>query len=168
MDERLHARDMLALQEGTGPVAVLDREGALEVLRRTHRIAMVGASPDPGRPSHGVMRYLQHHGFECVPVNPTTRDVLGVRSHRTLEEAVAETGPFDLVDVFRRPEHTPAIARSAVATGARYLWLQLGVVNWEAARIAQAGGLDVVMDRCTAMDHRLLRSRSDERPRDPT
>lgn len=116
MDERLHARDMLDLQEGTGPVAVLDREGALEVLRRTHRIAMVGASPDPGRPSHGVMRYLQHHGFECVPVNPTTRDVLGVRSHRTLEEAVAETGPFDLVDVFRRPEHTPAIARSAVAT----------------------------------------------------
>jgi predicted CoA-binding protein len=150
---------MLDLQEGTGPVPVADLDGALDALRKTRRIAIVGASPDPGRPSHGVMRYLQHHGFECVPVNPTTRDVLGVRSHRTLEEAVAETGPFDLIDVFRQPEHTPAIAHSAVATGARYLWLQLGVVNWEAARIADAGGLRVIMDRCTAMDHRVLRSR---------
>jgi predicted CoA-binding protein len=129
------------------------------VLRRTRRIAIVGASPDPGRASHGVMRYLQHHGYECVPVNPMTREVLGMRSHRTLEEAVAATGPFDMVDVFRRPEHTPAIARSAVATGASSLWLQLGVVNWEAARIAEAGGLQVIMDRCTAMDHRVLRAR---------
>ncbi len=120
---------------------------------------MVGASPDPGRPSHGVMRYLQNHGYECVPVNPTTRHVLGVRCHRTLEEAVADGGPFDMVDVFRRPEHTPAVARSAVATGAKYLWLQLGVVNWEAAGIAQTGGLVVVMDRCTALDHRVLRAR---------
>ena len=150
---------MLDVQEGTGPVEVLDLEGALEALRQTRRIAIVGASAHPGRPSHGVMRYLQHHGYECVPVNPTTRDVLGIRSHRTLEEAVADSGPFDMVDVFRRPEHTPAIARSAVAIGATYLWLQLGVVNWEAARIAQAGGLRVVMDRCTAMDHRLLRAR---------
>jgi predicted CoA-binding protein len=159
MDERLGARDILDLQEGTGPVPVADLEGALDALRRTRRIVIVGASPNPGRPSHGVMRYLQHHGYECVPVNPTTRDVLGVRCHRTLEEAVADSGPFDMVDVFRRPEHTPAIARSAVAIGATYLWLQLGVVNWEAARIAQAGGLRVVMDRCTAMDHRLLRAR---------
>ncbi len=150
---------MLDLQEGTGPVAVLDREGALQALRRTRRIAVVGASPDPGRPSHGVMRYLQHHGYECVPINPMTREVLGLRSHRTLEEATTETGPFDMVDVFRRPEYAPAIARSAVASGARYLWLQLGVVNWEAARIAEAGGLRVIMDRCTAMDHRALRSR---------
>lgn len=150
---------MLDVQEGTGPVAVADLDGALDVLRRTRRIAIVGASPDPGRASHGVMRYLQHHGYECVPVNPMTREVLGMRSHRTLEEAVAATGPFDMVDVFRRPEHTPAIARSAVATGASSLWLQLGVVNWEAARIAEAGGLQVIMDRCTAMDHRVLRAR---------
>src|SRR5688500_7514581 len=118
---------------------------------------MVGASPDPGRPSHGVMRYLQHHGYEVVPVNPMAREVLGVRSARTLEEAVADSGPFDIVDVFRRPEHAPDIARSAVSTGARALWLQLGVVNWEAARIAHEAGLEVVMDRCTAMDHRRLR-----------
>jgi predicted CoA-binding protein len=150
---------MLDLQEGTGPVPVADLDAALEALRRTRRIAIVGASPNPGRPSHGVMRYLQQHGYECVPINPTTREVLGIRSHRTLEEAVVESGPFDMVDIFRRPEHTPAIASSAVAAGARYLWLQLGVVNWEAARIAQAGGLGVIMDRCTAMDHRLLRTR---------
>ncbi len=150
---------MLDVQEGAGPVPVVDLDGALDVLRRTRRIAIVGASPDPGRASHGVMRYLQHHGYECVPVNPMTREVLGMRSHRTLEEAVAATGPFDMVDVFRRPEHTPAIARSAVATGASSLWLQLGVVNWEAARIAEAGGLQVIMDRCTAMDHRVLRAR---------
>ena len=120
---------------------------------------MVGASPDPGRPSHGVMRYLMHHGYGCVPVNPMAREVLGIRSHRSLEEAVAETGPIDLVDVFRSPEHAPGVARSAVAVGAGALWLQLGVVSWEAARIAHAAGLPVVMDRCTAMDHRQLRAR---------
>lgn len=150
---------MLDVQEGVGPVPLADLDGALDVLRQTRRIAIVGASPDPGRASHGVMRYLQHHGYECVPVNPMTREVLGMRSHRTLEEAVAATGPFDMVDVFRRPEHTPAIARSAVATGASSLWLQLGVINWDAARIAEAGGLQVIMDRCTAMDHRVLRTR---------
>lgn len=105
------------------------------------------------------MRYLLHHGYECVPVNPKCRDVLGVPSYRTLEEASSETGRFDLVDVFRRPEHAPDIARSAVATGAGALWLQLGVVSWKAARIAHIAGLPVVMDRCTAMDHRLLRAR---------
>jgi uncharacterized protein len=157
-DDRARARDLLDLQEGLGPVRVLGLDGALEALRRTRRICVVGASPDPGRPSHGVMRYLQHHGYDCVPVNPNAREVLGVRSHRTVEEAVSETGPFDLIDVFRRPEHATAIARSAVGTGARTLWLQLGVVNWEAARIAVDGGLDVVMDRCTAMDHRRLRT----------
>jgi uncharacterized protein len=137
-------------------VPLLDADGALELLRRSHRIAMVGASANSRRPSHGVMRYLLHHGYEVVPVNPTTREVQGMRSFRTLEEAVADGGRFDIVDVFRRPEHTPAIAHSAVATGAGALWLQLGVVNWEAARIAHDAGLAVVMDRCTAMDHRRL------------
>jgi len=148
---------MLDAQEGTGPVPILDLAGALEVLRWAGRIAVVGASPDPHRPSYGVMRYLQHHGYECVPVNPNARDVLGVRCFGTLEEAAAESGAFDVVDVFRRPEHAVGVARSAVATGARVLWLQLGVVSWEAATIAHDGGLEVVMDRCTAMDHRRLR-----------
>lgn len=149
---------MLDLEDGTGPVPTLDMAGAIALLRRVRRIAVIGASPDPGRPSHGVMRYLMHHGYECVPVNPMARDVLGVRSHRTLEEAVAETGRFDLVDVFRRPEHAPDISRSAVETGARALWLQLGVVSWEAARIAVEAGMPIVMDRCTAMDYRRIRA----------
>jgi predicted CoA-binding protein len=162
-EERDRARDVLDAQDGTGPVPLLDLEGALDLLRRSRRIAMVGASPDPGRPSHGVMRYLLHHGYEVVPVNPMARDVQGIRSFRTLEEAVSDSGPFDIVDVFRLPEHAVAIARSAVATQARALWLQLGVVNWKAARIAHEAGLVVVMDRCTAMDHRRL-SGSRNRP----
>jgi uncharacterized protein len=83
--------------------------------------------------------------------------VLGIPSHGSIEDAVQATGSFDIIDVFRRSEHAPAVARSAVETGARGLWLQLGVVNWEAADIAHAAGLAVVMDRCTAIEHRRLR-----------
>ena len=158
-DERERAKDVLDLQEGTGPVPVLDEAGAIELLRTARRIAIVGASPDRYRPSHSVMRYLQTKGYECVPVNPNARDVLGIRAFGTLEEAVAASGPFDIVDVFRRSELTVPIAEAAVATGCRSLWLQLGVVNWEAARIAHEAGLSVVMDRCTAIDHRKIRDR---------
>ena len=158
-DERERAKDVLDLQEGTGPVPVLDEAGAIELLRTARRIAIVGASPDRYRPSHSVMRYLQTKGYECVPVNPNARDVLGIRAFGTLEEAVAASGPFDIVDVFRRSELTVPIAEASVATGCRSLWLQLGVVNWEAARIAHEAGLSVVMDRCTAIDHRKIRDR---------
>ena len=157
--ERHRAIEVLDAQEGTGPVALLSADEAMAALERARRICIVGASPDAGRASHGVMRYLVQHGYDCVPVNPNAREVLGVPSWRTVEEAVAETGPFDIIDVFRRSEHAAAVARSAVTAGARVLWLQLGVVSWEAARIANDGGLHVVMDRCTAMDHRRLRER---------
>lgn len=133
---------------------ILGEAEAVALLQSARRIAIVGASPDAGRPSHGVMRTLIEAGYACVPVNPTCQAVLGVRSHPTLEAATEATGRIDIVDVFRRPEHTPGIADSAVAVGARALWLQLGVVNWEAARIAHAAGLAVVMDRCTAIDAR--------------
>ena len=106
-----------------------------------------------------MFRYLLHAGYECVPVNPQERDILGVPAFRTLAEAVDATGPFDLVDVFRRSELCVPHAREAVAAGARCLWLQLGVVNWEAARIAHDAGLAVVMDRCTAIEHRRWRGR---------
>ena len=138
---------------------ILDDAGVERALRATHRIAIVGASSDPGRPSWAVFRYLVQQGFECVPVNPNERDVLGVPAHRTLAEAVAATGPFDMVDVFRRSELCIPHALAAVAAGARFLWLQLGVVNWEAARIAHDGGLEVVMDRCTAIEWRKLAAR---------
>ena len=156
--ERARARAVLDAQEGTGPVPLASADEALDVLARARRIAVVGASPDELRLSHGVMRYLLGQGYDCVPINPHAAEVLGVPAFATLEEAAAATGPFDVVDVFRRPEHAADVARSAVATGARALWLQLGVVNWEAARIAHAAGLAVVMDRCTAIDHRRLRA----------
>jgi uncharacterized protein len=157
--ERHRAIEMLDAQEGSGPIPLLGVKEALDLLDQARRICIVGASPDPGRASHGVMRYLIQQGYECVPVNPNVREVLGLPSWRTIEEAAAENGPFDIVDVFRRSEHAPAIARSSVAIGARALWLQLGVVSWEAAQIAHQAGLAVVMDRCTAMDHRRLRER---------
>jgi len=141
------------------PVPLLDASGAMEVLRTASRIAVVGASSHPWRPSNSVMRYLLGQGYECVPITPVRDEVLGQACYDTLEEAAAATGgPFDLVDVFRRPEHVPDIARSAVALGCGTLWLQQGVVSWEAARIAHEGGLTVAMDRCSAAEHRHLRS----------
>src|SRR5664280_2316109 len=145
-DERLRALEILDAQEGTGPVLLLTGDEPAQLLARVKRIAMVGASANPARPSHGVMRQLLGWGYEVVPINPNCDEILGQRAFATLEEATEATGHFDLVDVFRRPEHTPDIARSAVATGAGALWLQLGVVSWEAARIARDGGLPVVMD----------------------
>ena len=154
--ERHRAAEVLDAQEGSGPVDLADERQIIDLLRGARRIAVVGASANPLRPSHGVMRTLMAAGYECVPINPNVSSVLGLAAFAVLEAAVAAGGPFDIVDVFRRPEHAPEIARSAVATGARVLWLQLGVVNWEAARIAHAGCLTVVMDRCTAIELRRL------------
>ena len=158
-DERRRARDVLDLEEGRGPVALLDTAGIDELLGTAQRIAIVGASADPGRPSYGVFRSLVAAGYDCVPINPNAAEVLGVRSFPSVVEAAAETGPFDIVDVFRRSELCVPHAQEAVAIGARCLWLQLGVVNWDAARIAAAAGLSVVMDRCTAIEVRRIRSR---------
>ncbi len=153
-DELNRARDILDLQEGRGPVPILDDAAAREVLRRGKRIAVVGASPKLHRTSYGIMRYLMDVGYECVPVNPNWDEVLGQKVYRSVVEATEATGRFDIVDVFRRSELTPDVARDAVAAGAGCLWLQVGVVSWEAARIAHEGGLAVVMDRCTMVEHR--------------
>jgi predicted CoA-binding protein len=157
--ERARAIAYLDLEEDRGPVPVLDADGIADLLGSSRRIAVVGASSNPGRPSFGVFRYLVHQGYDCVPVNPRERDVLGVTAFRTLREAADASGPFDMVDVFRRSELCIAHAEEAVEIGARCLWLQLGVVNWDAARIAHEAGLAVVMDRCTAIEHRRLRDR---------
>jgi len=145
-------RALLDLHEGRGPVAVLDDAAILDVLRSARRIAVVGASSNPARPSFGVLRTLVRAGYDCVPINPNATEVAELRAFATLDAAVAATGPFDIVDVFRRAELCAAHAREAVATGASCLWLQLGIVSWEAARIAADGGLSVVMDRCTAIE----------------
>ena len=157
--ERARAIDYLDLDEGRGAVPLVPDDEISDLLRGTRRIAIIGASSNEARPSFGVFRYLVHQGYECVPVNPGERAVLGVAAFRTLREAAEATGPFDLVDVFRRTELCPPHAREAVEIGAQAFWMQLGVVSWEAARIAHDGGLRVVMDRCTAIEHRRFRGR---------
>ncbi len=151
-DDRRRVRDFLDLQEGRGPVPVLDDAGIERLLRSSRRIAVIGASDRPARPSNGVFRHLVDTGFDCVPVNPAVSIVEGVVACRSLDEAVAAGGPFDIVDVFRRAEFCPAHAEEAARSGARCLWLQLGIVSWDAARIAHEAGLAVVMDRCTAIE----------------
>jgi len=120
------------------------------ILRDAKTIAIVGASPRQGRPSHGVMRYLMEQGYRCIPVRPDCDAVHGVPCVPTLLDV---DEPIDLVDVFRRPEFCAAHAREAVAAGARALWLQLGIVSAEARAIAEAAGLDYVEDACTAVVH---------------
>ena len=151
---------MLDLHEGRGPVPILDDAGIAEIVRTTRRVAVVGASSNPDRPSYGVFRFLLDRGLDCVPVNPGEREVHGIAAFPTLAQAVDATGPFDVVDVFRRSELCVPHAEEAVAVGARCLWLQLGVVSWEAARIAHDAGLAVVMDRCTAIEWRRWLPRS--------
>jgi predicted CoA-binding protein len=125
-----------------------------QILRESRTIAIVGASPRPDRPSHGVMRYLLAAGYRVIPVRPRDcGEVLGVPCVTCLAE-IEE--PIDLVDVFRRPEYTLDVAREAVAVGAKALWLQLGIVSEEARRIAEDAGMDYVENACTAVVHRYL------------
>jgi predicted CoA-binding protein len=158
-DDRARARAVLDLQEGRGRVPLLDEEGIARVLGAARRIAVVGASSRPFRPSYGVLENLLARGYDCVPINPAETEVLGLRAYPTVVAATEATGRFDIVDVFRRSELCVPHARDAVAAGAGCLWLQLGVVSWEAAAIAHEAGLSVVMDRCTAIEEARLRQR---------
>jgi uncharacterized protein len=151
--ERDWIATLIAVQEGRPPVPLLDDAGIGALLRSRPRIAVIGASANPGRPVYGVMRTLIRAGYDIVPVSPGADEILGLRCYPTLADAVRETGPIDLVDVFRRPELCAEHAREAVEAGARCLWLQQGIANAEAGRIAHAAGLSVVMDRCTAVEH---------------
>jgi predicted CoA-binding protein len=113
---------------------------------------MVGLSADPMRPSHFAAIYMQSEGYDIIPVNPRYAGemILGEPVYASLEEVPRAV---DIVDVFRRAEEMPALARSAAAIGAKVLWMQLGLVNDEAARIARKAGLEVVMDRCVKIEH---------------
>jgi predicted CoA-binding protein len=122
-----------------------------EILSQAHTIALVGASPRPSRPSHGVMKYLLEQGYRVIPVRPLVPEVLGVPCVARLAEI---EGPIDLVDVFRRSEYCPGVAEDAVAAGAKALWLQLGIVSPEARAIAESAGLDYVENECTTIVHR--------------
>ena len=149
---------MSPVEPPTQPVALLDDDAIADLLGRARRIAVVGASSNRERASHRVFRTLLAAGYECIPVNPNEIEVDGVPCVPSLTQA-AEYGHIDIVDVFRRSELTEPVAREAVAIGAGALWLQLGVINWEAARIAAEGGLAVVMDRCTAIELRRVPGR---------
>ncbi|HEV8564543.1 MAG TPA: CoA-binding protein [Actinomycetota bacterium] len=122
-------------------------------------VAVVGLSSKPRRASHEVAAYLQSAGYRIVPVNPNETEVLGERAHPSLRDIPSEIH-VDVVDVFRRSEETPAVARDAVAIDAKAMWLQEGIVNDEAARIAIEGGLDVVMGIC--MKHTKQRLNEEE------
>jgi len=123
-----------------------------QILAEAKTIAVVGASPKPDRPSHGVMRYLIAQGYRVIPVRPRDCDeVHGVPCVASLSE-IEE--PIDLVDVFRRVDACPGVAREAAEVGAMAVWLQLGLVSPEARAIAEAAGLDYVEDECAAIVHR--------------
>ena len=124
------------------------------ILEGSRNIAVVGLSDDPYRTSHAIARFLQNAGYRIFPVNPNlTGPVLGEEPYATVEEIPEQV---DIVDVFRRSELTPPVARDAAAAGAKVLWLQLGVYNEEAAQYAGEHGLTVIMDRCIKVDHAAL------------
>ena len=124
-----------------------------EIFEESQTIAVVGASPDPSRAGNYIPAYLQARGYRIIPVNPNCEEVLGERCYDSLED-IPE--PVDCVEVFRRPEYTPDVARQAVAIGAKSLWLQLGIINDDARRIAEEGGLLFVQNECMGPQHRRL------------
>ena len=118
-------------------------------------IAVVGLSPKPHRDSFRVAKYMQDHGFRIVPINPNAPEVLGEKSYASLTEA-AQHERIDMVNCFRNSEDIPPIAAEAIAIGAKSLWLQIGVVNDAAAKLATDAGLVVVQNLCLMVDHRQL------------
>ncbi|WP_084584069.1 CoA-binding protein [Sphingomonas azotifigens] len=125
------------------------------LLEETRTIAMVGASDRPNRPSNGVMVLLQRHGYRVIPVNPqiTGEHIHGEFVFRELSQIGV---PIDMVDIFRKSEHAGEVVDAAIAAGARSIWMQLDVIDHDAAARAEAAGLKVVMDRCPAIEIRRL------------
>ena len=132
-----------------------DRAAIAEILRTSRRIAVVGLSPKPERPSHGVAAYLQRAGYTIIPVRPTGVTILGEPVHSNLRAAAA-AGPIDIVTVFRRSEFVPALLDDLLAVRPRLVWLQVGIRDDPTAEQLEADGIPVVMDRCLAVDHQFL------------
>ena len=129
------------------------REQIKQILQEANHIAVVGLSDDPSKTSHMVSEAMQRKGYRIIPVNPNATTILGEKCYPTLADI---PDPIDIVNVFRRPEHTPQVAKDAVAAGAKVLWLQLGIASDEAAAIAEEGGLTVIMDRCIKVEDSIL------------
>lgn len=122
-------------------------------------IAVVGLSPNPDRDSHDVAAYLQRQGYRIIPVNPRETTILGETCYPSLTAIPESAGPIGIVDVFRDPSAVPDIAREAVAAGAKYLWLQLGVISEPGIEIAEQAGLGLIVDRCIMVEHSRLAGR---------
>lgn len=129
-------------------------ERMLHMLRETKTIATVGFSTSPHKPSHYVPRYLMEHGYEVVPVNPNAEEILGEKAYPLLEEV---PGEVDMVQLFRPSDEVGSHVEQAIEMGAKFLWMQLGIRNKEAAARARDAGLEVVQDRCLMVEHRRLR-----------
>jgi predicted CoA-binding protein len=124
-----------------------------KILSKAETIAVVGASSNPDKTSHAIMKKLQQWGYQTIPVNPNETEILGEKCYPDLASVPEK---IDIVDVFRRPEYTPGVARDAVKAGAKVLWLQQGIASDQAAAIARDGGLTVIMDYCIAVAHSML------------
>jgi len=127
-----------------------DPQTIQRVIHTAKTVAIVGLSPNELRASHFVGYYLKRHGYRVIPVNPRETEILGEKAVPTLRDV---PGHVDIVNVFRAPDAVPGIAAEAVAIGAGSLWCQFGVISEEGARIAEAGGLSVIMDRCLKVEH---------------
>jgi uncharacterized protein len=125
-----------------------------EILRRYKTIAVVGLSSNPMRPSHGVASYMQGAGYRIIPVNPNERQVLQEKSYARVEDVPEKV---EIIDIFRRPADVPPAVDGAIRAGAKVVWMQLGIVNDEAAEKARAAGLTVVMDACILVEHKKRR-----------
>jgi predicted CoA-binding protein len=132
-----------------------ERERIAGILRASKRIAVVGLSPKPQRPSHGVAAYLQRAGYTILPVRPTGTSILGEPVQPDLRAAAA-TGPIDIVDIFRRSEFVAALLPDLLAVRPRVVWMQVGVRDDATAERLEAAGIPVVMDRCLAVEHLTL------------
>ena len=122
----------------------------LRILKQYKRIAMVGLSSNPYRPSHFAALYMKAAGYRIFPVNPRESEILGLRSYASLAEVPP---PLEIVDIFRERAAVPAIVEEAIAAGAKIIWMQLGLIHEEAAARALDAGLEVVMDRCVKIEH---------------
>jgi uncharacterized protein len=134
-------------------VRVDDIPGLRRILSRSRTIAVVGLSANWYRPSYFAAKYMQDHGYRVIPVNPNYKEVLGEKCYPDVASIPEQV---DIVDCFRKPDEMPTLAREAVAKGANVLWMQLGIHNDEAARIASDAGLDVVQNRCVKIEHARL------------
>jgi predicted CoA-binding protein len=136
--------------------AAASADPIFDILTKYKRIAVVGLSSSPARPSYGVSEYMQSAGYQIVPVNPNETDVLGEPSYASLEDVPQK---IEIVDIFRRPEEVPPVVDAAIQVGAKVVWMQLGIISEAAAEKARGAGIIVVMDACLFIEHKKRRQK---------